>query len=156
MKTAYLALGSNLGDREAELNRALEQLEDAGIRVRRRSGVIETAPQYVLDQPMFLNMAVEVDTELDPYEMLAAIHRIEASMGRTRATPKGPRTIDIDIVFYGSEVINTPSLTIPHPGMAERRFVLEPLAEIAPGLRHPITGATVEHMLASLSKRDYS
>ena len=152
MNTAYLSLGSNLGDREAELNAALERLEGAGIHVARRSRIIETAPQYVLDQPMFLNMAVEVETQLSPQELLAAIHRVETSMGRRRTIPKGPRTIDIDIVFYGSEVIKAPALTIPHPGLAERLFVLEPLAEIAPGHRHPITGATIAEMLAALAR----
>jgi 2-amino-4-hydroxy-6-hydroxymethyldihydropteridine diphosphokinase len=150
LKTAFLGLGSNLGDREANLREAVERLEAAGIRVLRRSSLYESAPQELLDQPWFLNAAVEVETNLFPLQLLALIRRIESDMGRLRVTPKGPRNIDVDILFYGRNVIATVELEVPHPRMAQRRFVLEPLAEIAPDFRHPVTGKTANEMLTAL------
>jgi 2-amino-4-hydroxy-6-hydroxymethyldihydropteridine diphosphokinase len=150
LKTAYLGLGSNLGDREANLREALERLESAGIRVVRRSSIYETEPRDVPDQPRFLNAAVEVETDLFPLQLLASIQNIEREMGRRRVTPKGPRNIDIDILFYGRSVIATADLQVPHPRITERRFVLEPLAEIAPEFRHPVSGKTAREMLATL------
>jgi 2-amino-4-hydroxy-6-hydroxymethyldihydropteridine diphosphokinase len=150
LKTAFLSLGSNLGDREAFLNEALERLQAAGVRTVRRSPVHETEPQDYRDQPWFLNMAVEVETDLAPLALLATIQKIEAEMGRQRSIPKGPRTIDIDILFYANLVIATPELEIPHPRLTERRFVLDPLSEIAPDLRHPMTGKTVREAQAEL------
>ena len=150
MKTAFLGLGSNLGDREANLREAVQRLEAAEIRVLRRSSLYETAPQDLLDQPWFLNAVVEVETSLFPLQLLARIRQIERDMGRRRITPKGPRNIDIDILFYGRTVIATAELEVPHPRMAQRRFVLEPLAEIAPDFRDPLTGKTANEMLAAL------
>jgi 2-amino-4-hydroxy-6-hydroxymethyldihydropteridine diphosphokinase len=150
LNTAFLSLGSNLGDRAALLNEALDRLETAGIRVVRRSSIHETEPQDYLDQPRFLNMAIEVETDLTPRELLAAIQKIETEMGRQRTIPKGPRTIDIDILFYANQVIATPALEIPHPRLTERNFVLDPLQEIAPDLRHPVTGKTVRELRAAL------
>ncbi len=150
MKTAYLGLGSNLGDREANLREALERLETAGVRVLRRSSVYETEPQDLRDQPWFLNAAVQVTTDLFPLQLLFSIQNIEREMGRRRVTPKGPRNIDIDILFYGRSVIHAADLEVPHPRIAQRRFVLEPLAEIAPELRHPVNGKTAREMLAAL------
>ena len=150
MKTAFLSLGSNLGDREALLNQALERLQAAGVRTVRRSSIHETEPQDFRDQPWFLNMAVEVETDLTPRELLASIQKIEAELGRQRTIPKGPRTIDIDILFYANLIIGTPELEIPHPRLTERRFVLDPLSEIAPDLRHPVTGKTVREAQAAL------
>jgi len=150
LKTVYLGLGSNLGDREANLRQALERLEAAGIRVTRRSSLYETEPLELRDQPWFLNAVVEVETDLFPRQLLSCLQNIEREMGRRRVTPKGPRNIDIDILFYGRSVIETAELQTPHPGIAQRRFVLEPLSEIAPELRHPVNGKTAREMLAGL------
>jgi 2-amino-4-hydroxy-6-hydroxymethyldihydropteridine diphosphokinase len=150
LKTAYLALGSNLGNREANLRDAVQRLEAAEVRVLRRSSWYETAPQEMLDQPSFLNAVIEVETDLFPLQLLARIRQIERDMGRRRVTPKGPRNIDIDILFCGRSVIAAAELEVPHPRMAQRRFVLEPLAEIAPDFRHPVTGKTAREMLAAL------
>jgi 2-amino-4-hydroxy-6-hydroxymethyldihydropteridine diphosphokinase len=150
LKTAFLALGSNVGDRQANLRDAVARLEAAEIGVTRRSSLYETAPQELLDQPWFLNAVVQVETELFPLQLLARARQIERDMGRRRVTPKGPRNIDIDILFYGRSVIATAELEVPHPRIAQRRFVLEPLAEIAPDFRHPITRKTAAEMLASL------
>lgn len=150
MKTVYLGIGSNIGDREANLREALERMAAQGIDVVRRSCLYETEPQEVRDQAWFLNAVVEARTDLFPLQLLARIQNIERAMGRQRVTPKGPRNIDIDILFYGRSVIQTAELQTPHPHIAARRFVLEPLAEIAPDLRHPVTGKTAGEMLAVL------
>jgi 2-amino-4-hydroxy-6-hydroxymethyldihydropteridine diphosphokinase len=150
LSTVYLGLGSNIGDREANLREAVQQIEAAGIRVVRRSSFYETDPRDFLDQPSFLNAAIEVQTDLFPLQLLARLRIIEAAMGRRRITPKGPRKIDLDILFYGRSVIRTVELETPHPRIAERAFVLEPLAEIAPDFRHPVSGKTAREMLASL------
>jgi 2-amino-4-hydroxy-6-hydroxymethyldihydropteridine diphosphokinase len=153
LKTAFLSLGSNLGDRQALLNEALSRLESAGVHVARRSRIHETEPQDYLDQPKFLNMAAEVETDLSPRELLAVIQKIETELGRQRTIPKGPRTIDIDILFYANLIVATPELEIPHPRLAERRFVLDPLSEIAPDFRHPITGQSVREARAALNEK---
>jgi 2-amino-4-hydroxy-6-hydroxymethyldihydropteridine diphosphokinase len=150
LKTAFLALGSNVGDREANLRTAMTLLQGDEIRVRRGSSIYETAPQELLDQPSFLNAVLDVETSLFPMQLLARVREIERKMGRRRVTPKGPRNIDIDILFYGRNVIATAELEVPHPRIAQRRFVLEPLAEIAPDFRHPLTGKTANEMLATL------
>lgn len=129
-RTVYLALGANLGDRRANLEEAIRRLTDAGVVVARRSEVHETEPQYVLDQPKFLNMAVEAATALSPWELLAVIKRTEKEMGRVKVVDKGPRIIDIDILLYEGMLLEEPRLTIPHPRMSEREFVLVPLAEL--------------------------
>jgi 2-amino-4-hydroxy-6-hydroxymethyldihydropteridine diphosphokinase len=150
LKTAFLGLGSNVGDRETNLREAIQRLDSDEIRVLRRSSLYETAPQELLDQPWFLNAVVEAETTLFPMQLLQRVREIERQMGRRRLTAKGPRNIDIDILFYGRAVIATAELEVPHPRIAQRRFVLEPLAEIAPDFRHPLTGKTANDMLAGL------
>ena len=147
MKTVYLSLGSNIGDRERNLRAALEHLDTAGIRIARVSPVYETEPVDLTGQRWFLNLVAEVETDLFPLQLLARTQKIERALGRVRTVPKGPRTIDIDILLYGNVVVNSQGLEIPHPRMAERRFVLIPLANLAPDLRHPVTRKTVREML---------
>lgn len=149
----YLSLGSNLGDRLANLQRALALLGRSGCRVIRKSSVYETAPLYYLKQPAFFNQAVVCETRLSPEGLLALIGRAEKALKRLRLVKNGPRTADIDILFYGGRVVKGPGLEIPHPRLAEREFVLAPLAEIAPGLRHPVTGVSAAEMLAALKDR---
>ncbi len=150
MKTVYLALGSNLGDRESRLREAVTRLQAAEVHIQRRSPVYETEPQDVIDQPWFLNAVLEAETELFPMQLLARTQKIEREMGRQRTKAGGPRTMDIDILLYGASIIRTTRLEIPHPRMPDRRFVLAPLADIAPDLCHPVTGKTVREMLAEI------
>lgn len=149
-KTVYLALGSNLGDREASLREAIQRLHTGDFQIRRVSSVYETAPMYRLNQPDFLNLVIEAETTLFPVRTLMKTARIERVMGRKRAISNGPRTIDIDIVLFGRFFVNTATLQIPHPRFQERRFVLEPLVELAPDLRHPVTKKPVRELLQSL------
>ena len=131
MTTAYLGLGANLGDRLANLQRAVELLaEVSGLRVARSSRVYETEPVGGPEQPEYLNAVVEVETDLAPRDLLEACLSVETRMGRVRAEPWGPRTIDVDVLTYGDETIDEPDLVIPHPRMHERGFVLVPLAEL--------------------------
>ena len=149
-ETVYLSLGSNLGDREDNLRQAVALLAGAGLESIRISSVYETAPRDLEDQPVFLNLAVEARSAFPPELLLARIRAIEDRLGRQRTQPKGPRTLDIDILLYGEHAVDLPHLEIPHPRMAERRFVLEPLAELAPGLKHPTLNLPVADLLRTL------
>lgn len=147
MKTVYLGLGANLGDREAALSEAVHLINAPDLIVKRVSSVYETAPQDKPGQPWFLNAVVEAETSLFPVRLLTRIANIERQMGRKRLSPKGPRTIDIDILLHGHAIVHTTQLQIPHPRMIQRRFVLEPLAELAPDLRHPENMRTIRDLL---------
>jgi len=150
MKTVYLSLGSNLGNREESLQTALDLLHEADLQITRVSSVYETEPQDVPDQPWFLNVVVEAQTLLFPKQLLAKTQKIERQMGRKRIVPKGPRPIDIDILLFGSSVVTMEGLTVPHPRLMERRFVLEPMVELAPDARHPILRRTMRELLDNL------
>lgn len=149
----YLSLGSNLGDRLGNLRRALELLEAGGCRVLRTSSVYETAPLYYLKQPAFFNQCAACETALSPDGLLELAGRVEGALKRRRLFRNGPRTVDIDILFYGGLRLRRPGLEIPHPRLAEREFVLAPLAEIAPRLRHPASGLTAAGLLSRLKER---
>jgi 2-amino-4-hydroxy-6-hydroxymethyldihydropteridine diphosphokinase len=146
-QTIYLSLGSNIGDRAANLRAAIEALPGAGVRITRTSSIYETEPVNYLEQDWFLNCVVEGETEVSAVELLRELRGIETRMGSKKLVVKGPRLLDIDILLYGSETIDFAGLQVPHPRMTERRFVLVPLAEIAPGLRHPMWNGTVEELL---------
>ena len=150
MTTVYLSLGSNLGDREKNLRGAIAALPEAGVRLTRESSLYETEPVDFTDQPWFLNCVVEAETQLPALALLRALRGIESRLGSKKEFAKGPRLLDIDILVYGDATIDTPELQVPHPRMTQRRFVLVPLAELAPGLRHPSWNATAADMLARL------
>ena len=153
MNTAYLSLGSNEGNRKQWLAKACALLADSCGTLAQRSAIYETAAWGLTDQPAFLNMAVSLQTSLDPAALLAGILSIELSLGRQRIIKWGPRIIDIDILFYNNLIINTPTLTIPHPFLHERRFVLAPLAEIASGYIHPVFNTSVSELLAACTDK---
>ena len=148
-ETVALALGSNMGDRLAALRAAIAALAPF-VTVEAVSGVYETPPVYVADQPAFLNAALLGATQLEPLTLLWALKHIEADLGRQPTFRYGPRLIDIDVVFHGERRVTMPELTLPHPRLAEREFVLRPLADVAGKWRHPETGMTVDAMLAKL------
>jgi 2-amino-4-hydroxy-6-hydroxymethyldihydropteridine diphosphokinase len=149
LKTAYLSLGSNMGNRSANLENAISCLQSLG-RVVAVSSFYETEPVEVTSQPWFLNCAVKLDTEKMPKQLLKGILDLERDMGRKRTQHKGPRNIDIDILLFAHSIIETKGLTVPHPALHERRFVLEPLAEIAPEVRHPVFKKTIREMRDAL------
>lgn len=154
MPSAYLSLGSNVGDRKATLEAALGRLEASRkVRVVKRSSIYETEPIGYVDQPWFYNLAVEVETDLDPHDLLVLTKQIEQELNRTREIRWGPRTIDIDIVLYDEVVISGDFLTLPHPQMTQRRFVLEPLHEIAPALRLP-DGRRIADLIAGVKSQE--
>ncbi|MGB6875463.1 MAG: 2-amino-4-hydroxy-6-hydroxymethyldihydropteridine diphosphokinase, partial [Candidatus Acidiferrales bacterium] len=153
MKTAYISLGSNVGDREQQIAAAIQALGARGIRILQQSSIYSTEPVDVAAQSWFLNCVLEVETDLMPRQLLRAFQEIENELGRKHTVRRGPRVIDLDILLYGSSVIHTQELEVPHPRMSQRRFVLVPLAEIAPALRHPVENKSIEELLAETEDR---
>lgn len=153
--TAYLGLGSNLGNREENINLAADMLRNApGIRVTRVSSHLNTAPVGYTEQPDFLNAAMEIETSLTAHELLEQCHRIEKQLKRERIIHWGPRTIDLDILLFGDLILKDASLTIPHPRMAEREFVLKPLSEIAPDAVHPVYHKSIRALYCALAGKE--
>lgn len=150
-KTVYLSLGSNVGDRQANLEAAVARLAELG-EVTKVSSFYETEPVELAAQPWFLNCAVALETEMMPRQVLKSLLAIERARGRHRVRPKGPRTLDIDILLFGNSVVDTRELTIPHPALHERRFVLEPLSEIAGEVRHPVFKRTMRELRDALPR----
>lgn len=148
MKTIYLSLGSNIGDRAENIARAVAALAEHGVRVTRQSSLYETEPVELREQEWFLNGVVAAQTDLAPREVITALLAIERSLGRERTIPKGPRIIDIDILLFGDAVVKEPQLEIPHPRMAARRFVLVPFAEITPEAWHPVLRKSIADLLS--------
>lgn len=153
MKTAYISLGSNMGDREQLILAAIQALGARGIRIVRRSSIYSTEPVDVATQSWFLNCVLEIETELMPRQLLKTFHEIENELGRKHTVRRGPRVIDLDILFYGTSVIRTQDLEVPHPRLTQRRFVLVPMVEIAPELRHPLENKSMEELLAGTDDR---
>jgi len=151
MNKAYLLTGGNMGNREKNLARAKKLISEQAGKVTRASALYETAAWGKTDQPSFYNQALELETTLPPKDLLKLLLEIEKKLGRQRDEKYGPRTIDIDILLYGDQIFNDPQLRIPHPELQNRRFALTPLAEIGPGLVHPVFKKSITELLAICS-----
>lgn len=148
----YLGLGSNLGERARNLENALMKIAELAC-IEKKSAIYETEPWGFIEQPNFLNQAVKAKTQLLPLELLSALKSIERTMGRTKSVKNGPRLIDVDILFYDNLVMKTDQLTIPHPFLTQRAFVLVPLNEIAPNYIHPVNGRRIKKFCESINRR---
>jgi len=146
MSIAYIGIGSNLDSREENCEKAIYLLAKSGIKVLKRSSMIETEPWGIKEQPKFINMALETETKMSPQDLLRTLKDIEKTMGRTEAEHWCPRIVDLDILFYDDLILKTPELEIPHPFIQERDFVLKPLLEIAPEKIHPVLGKTIREL----------
>ena len=148
-ENAFVSLGSNLGDRAGNLILAVRGMMDSGMQVSRLSSIYETEPVETFPQPNFLNMVAEISADglAEPEQTLARLLRVEYALGRTREVPNGPRTIDLDLLFFRDEVRTSEFLTLPHPRLTQRRFVLQPLAELASNFLHPVLNKTIEQLL---------
>jgi len=151
MATACIGIGSNLGDRQAHCQDAINRLRTAGCTILKVSSFIETEPWGLSNQPPFLNGAVLIETGLTPHELLKLLLSIESDLGRIRTERWGPRTMDLDILLYDNVILRSEALSIPHPHLHERTFALEPLAEIAPDMIHPVLNKTLVSLLQELS-----
>ena len=150
-KTAYLSLGSNLGDKKTHLKNAIDSLETNGATITKCSSVFYTEPIETTFNKYFFNIVCAVKTHLNPIDLLKICQAIELAFGRVRTQPKAPRPIDIDILFFGNKIIQVPLLKIPHPALRKRNFVLVPMEEIAPKFRDPVTGKTIRELLHQCS-----
>ena len=156
MSIVYIGIGSNLGNREKNCRQAVELLENKGILIKKKSSLYETEPWGIRDQPLFFNMAIEIETELKPEELLEVLQAVETEIGREKTFKWGPRIIDLDILLYDDIILREETLTIPHPLMHERDFVLRPLSEIAPDMKHPILQLSIGELLNNLSRKPHS
>ena len=154
MVRVYIGIGSNLGDRKTNCLRAIEHLEKRGIHIIRQSSMIETEPWGVKDQPEFINMVVEAETDLSPQDLIRQLKDCEQAMGRVQSHRWGPRLIDLDILFYDDEVIETEELNIPHPEIQNREFVLRSMCELSPDMKHPVLGKSMKELFEILIKKD--